>query len=354
MTLPRLILILSLVAAVAAPAAAQDAGLLAIPDPLRQPIDPAAPAKPEPPKPAPEPEEVYEPDPMYRDAMREIAIEIARYGEERRPGFVVLARGGLELLQDDVFGSLGAEIDGIVVDGLYCPAAVPPPPFKELKPLTRGGLRLLSLDICPNDVAAADAARRAESDGVLQYTAPDSRVDALAGRPPHENAEAVTRLDQARNVAFLLSASGASDATDWVLGLQRTNHDLLVIDPFFRGKALTAADVASLRHKRVGSRRLILAVLPVAIAQPGRFYWKDEWLSAPPPFLEPDLRGPQGGMFARYWEPGWKEILGRYVKGLVDLGFDGIMLDGLGAFAAFEPIAPPAETEERKPRQPTG
>jgi uncharacterized protein (TIGR01370 family) len=42
----------------------------------------------------------------------------------------------------------------------------------------------------------------------------------------------------------------------------------------------------------------------------------------------------------RYWEAEWKEIIGQYMQGLVDLGVDGVLLDDLDAYLYFEDMMP--------------
>jgi len=41
-------------------------------------------------------------------------------------------------------------------------------------------------------------------------------------------------------------------------------------------------------------------------------------------------------VLVNYWLPEWKKILGDYFVGLMDLGFDGVLIDGLNAADRFE------------------
>ncbi len=349
------------------PAAAQeDAGLLGLPARLSEPMPPPA-APPEagqakaPGEDAPAVVDARD----YRAVMRDIVIDLSAYARGRDGDFVVLARGGAELLtknhrETDGGGSaqpVGSPqrayihaLDGIVLDGLYCgrtkpdkmtPAAERKRLMSLVRPLRDEGRRIVSVDFCRTPKLAAEAQRLAAADGVLQFGA-GSRLDAIPPRPPHENADPFTSLTLARNIAFALDSKPYDTRGEWVMKLAETNQDVLVVDVFHRGRdALTAADVKALKYKRLGSRRLLLAALPVASIHDGHFYWEKDWRPGAPSFLAvADAQRP-GTILVEYWTPEWMDLLGRYLEGIVDLGFDGVMLDGVDAFRRFE-SPPPA------------
>jgi len=39
-------------------------------------------------------------------------------------------------------------------------------------------------------------------------------------------------------------------------------------------------------------------------------------------------------------DPQWKELLGKYLAGIIDLGFDGVVLDDLDTYLWFEELMP--------------
>ena len=87
-------------------------------------------------------------------------------------------------------------------------------------------------------------------------------------------------------------------------------------------------------------RRLVIARLPLGRAMADRFYWQDDWRTAPPPWLagKDDLH--PGQFHVKYWQPDWKDILSRYMQGLMDLGVDGVLLDAADEYLYFEDITP--------------
>lgn len=363
-TLLTLLLLLS-----AAPAWAQNADLLAIPESLTRTVPPGqAGSGPLPGVAAQEPVALNG-VPNYRAELRSIVGELSAYGRGRNADFIVLARGGADLVTkapreaawEALSGADGAvpvgsiergyirALDGIVLDGLYCAngqataAEQRKARLEQLKPLTEMGRRVLSIDTC----TAADAVRQAAADKVLQFTAADRRLQAIPGRPPHENANLFTSLTLARNLLVNLRSEPHDTKSEWLMKLKDTNHDILVIDAFHRGsEALTRAEVEALKYKRLGSRRLVLAAMPLTIAAEDRFYWKKEWRPGNPAFLGRQI-GDSGEYPVDYWLNDWKKVLGNHFKGIVDLGFDGVMLDGLDVYRKLEDDNPITD-EERK------
>ena len=103
--------------------------------------------------------------------------------------------------------------------------------------------------------------------------------------------------------------------------LAASPYDLLVIDYSRDGsqeKALTPAELAAMKVKPDGSRRIILSYLSIGEAESYRYYWKWYWRSVwflPNPFA-PSWRGKLnadwGGNYAvRYWEPAWQQVIGQ-------------------------------------------
>ncbi len=112
----------------------------------------------------------------------------------------------------------------------------------------------------------------------------------------------------------------------------KNNADLVIVDAFYKAdQPLTKAEVNALKHKFMGARRLVLAEIDLSVARDDRFYWKSEWRVGEPAFLREPQPGIPTGILVNYWDPAWKEILGTHFKGLMDLGFDGVMIDDMNA-----------------------
>jgi hypothetical protein len=310
--------------------------------------------------------------PDVRAELRLIVQELARYARGRDPGFVILARGGAPLALRDrreavlaaaraaaagtaivepdtpaagvgepASGFLNA-VDGLVLDGQFCGA--PPVNEETLARLLDMNLVIVSLDHCLDDGTVAEARRLAAEAGMLIVadTDPQGRLDTVpVARPPGENAANVTDPHQARSVLVLEDGSGFADASLFVGALRNTNHDMLILDPFaLGGRALGPSDVAALRYKKLGARRLVLATFDVAMAHEDAYYWQPGWTLGDPRWLQATARGRPGAYFTTFWDPAWKSVLGEFFVAIMDLGFDGVVLEGLDTVHRWDAITP--------------
>jgi|GEM_PF-461199 len=310
--------------------------------------------------------------PSYREEMRTIVRELSRYARARDPGFAILVRGaealalrdrreavleaaraaqaGLGAVDPDspaagvgeiASGFVGA-IDGLVLDGEFC--GKPPMEPETLATLRDLDMALVSIDHCVNQDDVGEARRLAEEAGVLTLvdTDADGRMDTVPEqRPVGENADTITDPRQARTAVFLEDGSGFGDISLLIGALRATNHDIVIINPFaIGGRALTAAQVAELRYKRLGARRLVIATFDIAMAREDAYYWQPPWRLGSPRWLSATVRDHPGTYFTEFWDPDWKAHLGDHFVGLMDLGFDGVLLEGLDAVRRWEAITP--------------
>lgn len=158
-----------------------------------------------------------------------------------------------------------------------------------------------------------------------------------------------------RSVAPSAHRAAIASVTSWAYQLQKLNpavlaqspYDMLVIDhapdrvesveQFFR-----KADVAALKVKPDGSRRLVLAYMSIGEAERYRFYWDDAWLIAPncPSWLGPVNPQWVGNYPVRFWDPDWQvKIFGAsdsYLDRVLEAGFDGVYLDRADVYEEFK------------------
>jgi uncharacterized protein (TIGR01370 family) len=48
----------------------------------------------------------------------------------------------------------------------------------------------------------------------------------------------------------------------------------------------------------------------------------------------------EGAYHVEFWNPAWKAIVGKSFAGLMDLGYDGIVLAGVEAYRRWEAMTP--------------
>ena len=209
--------------------------------------------------------------------------------------------------------------------------------------MRQNGRVLLSLNECKNAKDAQQAYQDGARDRVLSYahTGDEELSRIPKGHPWGENADPVGNIKQARNWLPLLRADAFGSKADWVDGLANTNQDVLLVDVAYRGiDGLAFADINRLHFKKLGSRRLVLAVLSLGRAYDWRWYWKRDWRVGAPPFLfAPDSDQP-GAYITDLQDAMWREELGKAITSIINVGFDGVVLDDADTYLWFEDLMP--------------
>ena len=314
--------------------------------------------------------------PNHRQLMRDIVVALSDYAKKRNPKFVVLVRNapGLlvketrewkwETLRDpdntDKYSKVGTinrpylkAIDGMLIDGFTygVPDYGKPSDPETLKGLMAAvnaiggeGRRLLTIDYCDAKPAVTEAEAKAAKASALSYI--DRDGDKRLGRVPaekprSENTAVVADINTAKNFLPMLRSDSFGSRSDWVNALIATNYDVLILDTFWREtESITFDQMKKLRYKRLGSDRLVLGALPLAVARDTRFYWKPEWKLGNPSFLAAQDPNDPAETIVNYWDEKWKELIGKYIQGIVDLGVDGILLDQADTYLYFEDLMP--------------
>ncbi len=120
--------------------------------------------------------------------------------------------------------------------------------------------------------------------------------------------------------------------------LYGSDPDLLVIDHGLAarrdGKLLFDADeIARLKVRADGRRRIVLSYLSIGEAEQYRFYWQAAWCSraTAPRWVGAVNPNWPGNYPVRFWEPEWQALLldgtESYLARIQAQGFDGIYLD---------------------------
>lgn len=163
-------------------------------------------------------------------------------------------------------------------------------------------------------------------------------VGARAGEEP----PGVNPLSGVRSWVYQLQ--GISPAV-----LARSAYDMAVIDYSRNGRekgALLASELAALKVKPDGRRRIVLAYLSIGEAEDYRYYWDPEWSHTPPDWLGPENPEWKGNYWVRFWDARWQEIIyrgaGSYLEKVVAAGFDGVYLDRIDAFDEPDPEYDPS------------
>ncbi|TAK99734.1 MAG: alpha-1,4-polygalactosaminidase [Rhodospirillaceae bacterium] len=301
--------------------------------------------------------------------MRDIVQELSLYARGRDPKFIVLAHPGFDLLYwsqreydledakrdptkvvpPETIRPVGMPmrryiqgLDGFVLDGQFCsPLRVPRADLAEARD---EGLKAASLDHCKSDAAVAAALQAGADAKIITFadTADDNEYRSVPQRRPiPENPANVETLNAARNMLPVFSTKSFASRDAWLSALKNNNYDIVVIDAFDRtDQPLTKAELHELKFKQMGARRLVLARMDIGHADDSRYYFQRDWQVGAPSWIVGLGSDHLGQYDIEFWNPAWKAVIGKYFAGIMDLGFDGVMLDGVDAYRRWEARTP--------------
>lgn len=145
----------------------------------------------------------------------------------------------------------------------------------------------------------------------------------------------VTNLKEVKNFLYLLNPEKFKNTDDYYRVLKNTDFDLLIIEPSLNGKFLTKEQIDSLKIRKNGTRRLIIAYFSIGEAENYRDYWQTSWNKKLPEWIVKENENWKGNFIIKYWSPQWKKIIKNYQKKLDDIGVDGYYLDTIDTYEQF-------------------
>jgi endo-alpha-1,4-polygalactosaminidase (GH114 family) len=310
----------------------------------------------------PSPNDEITTDPRQR--MRNLVSDISAYARAANPDFVVVTYDGLDLLEkvDPVDPAKRAAAATYLksIDAVIAPELSFHPPNErgdiktedkmrdEMLRLLgigqKGGLRVWTVDYAKDAAMASEAIKFSLSKSFIPVVSmnTDYRFNRIPpGRPLNENPNAVTGINHVKNVLMLTDTSAWDTQEEFALGSSATNYDAIVVDVFHRGRtALNARTISGLKYKKLGSRRMVFAYVDIGHADSARYYWKAGWQEGSPSFIAAPTNSNPDKYTVQYWDPMWRDIIfgnpNSYLYGILQQGFDGIVLDGVESFRFFE------------------
>jgi cysteinyl-tRNA synthetase len=295
----------------------------------------------------------------FRQDMRTFVQEISAYARSVKPGFLIIAQNGQELITEngEISGSIVQDyliaLDGIGREDLfygYEADDIPTPETERnymlgyLELAENNDIDILVIDYCSTQVFVDSTYDMSEARGFMAFAADHRQLDNVPLYPPEPNnsntADIIT-LSEGENFLYLINTQRYASKAEFLDTLQNTDYDALIIDLFYEGiELLDAQDIASLKHKANGGLRFVLAYCSIGEAEDYRYYWRSEWDSIPPDWLEQENPDWPGNFLVKYWDEEWQDIIygneNSYVKKILDAGFSGIYMDIIDAFEYFE------------------
>ena len=142
--------------------------------------------------------------------------------------------------------------------------------------------------------------------------------------------------------AYVLQADAlAKTKSAAVERLAACGRDWVVLDAIFASDTpWKPADIAAIRHGQPG--RKVIAYLSIGEAEDYRPYWRKEWgghgklTKGAPAWLGAENPAWKGNYRVKYWRADWQKLMLAAIDDAMKRGFDGVYLDIVDGFEAFE------------------
>jgi len=302
------------------------------------------------------------PDPSgtnYKQEMRNFVIGISKYAKAKHTGFSIIPQNGIELVTetgDDNAAPHAAYLAAIDANGqedlFYgydnddeaTPTADNAYLIKYLDISKNANNTILVTDYCSTHSKMDDANQKNTQKGFISFAADHRELDHIPNYPSpiiSENANSITKISDVQNFLYLINPNNYSTKADFIQAVTATNYDLLIMDLFFKdGTTFTSSEINQLHAKLNGGSRLVICYMSIGEAENYRYYWKTEWSSNKPSWLDAENPDWPGNYKVKYWDNDWQAIIygndNSYLKKILDANFDGVYLDIIDAFDFFE------------------
>jgi len=301
----------------------------------------------------------------FKEHMRTFVESISANARTIRPTFLVIAKDGLTLVdkqdpEDDTLSfparTYMRALDGVLESNLLDETVTSPDgkPMPDLAAALKRrktyeataatfGLKIFNLEFSTAPAAVGKLYSDSAKKGFVPFVAANPMLATLPKHPAHAfhvNPKSINAAEEVRNYLMIDNSQTFGTTRDYMQTLRNTNYDMLVIDVFHKNKPLTRKDVEFLKYKKLGGKRLVLAQMDISSAATFRYYWQAGWGKGKPPFIWAPYRQDPDRYRTIYWDPAWQTIIAgnikSYLYGIIDLGFDGVVLKGIDGWQYFE------------------
>lgn len=296
----------------------------------------------------------------YREQMRKFVQNISNYARSLSPAFAVIPQNGLDLLvKQDVSDpektspayAYMHSIDGVMQEALFFNPDAPINKDKQAALLTltdqakENGLKVLIVDYAKNAETTDQSYSLNSAKGYLSFAA-HQRIEDINSLPPYpkrpinENPSSILSLKEAMNFLIIGDSSAFGREDEFAIKMHDTNYDVIITDIFHGRAPLSKKAVETLKFKKVGGRRLVLAHIDIGSAASYRYYWKPHWREGSPLWINAPHRDDPDNYYVQYWQPEWQKVISgdpqSFIYGVINQGFDGVVLGGVDAHRFFE------------------
>jgi cysteinyl-tRNA synthetase, unknown class len=279
------------------------------------------------------------------EKMQKFVIGISDYAKKHKSDFLIIPQNGVELAfkQADYKSGVNekylAAIDGLAVEELFYYETLNIDSLRLLNLRKLKRITVLNSDFVKEDSDVADAKERNKNEGFVPFVRTESNYHyhKIPDFIPNKNFDDVTKIGDIKNYLYLINPQEYDSREEYVAALAKTDYDLVTVDLFFdKYNPLTPEQVAKLKKKSNGSKRLVVCYMNIGAAENWRYYWNPNWKLGSPAFLKKPYEGYENEIYVEYWNPAWQKIIygndDSYLKKIIDAGFDGVYLDNTEAY----------------------
>lgn len=292
----------------------------------------------------------------FKQDMREYVMGISRKAKLVNPKFAVIPQNGIELVtingEDD--GSPASEylaaIDGNGQEDLFYGYENDDKATSSensaylqlfLSVSKNAGKTIFVTDYTSIASKVADSYQKSAAAGYISYAAPHRSLDVIPITAPNNvNSADIATLSQARNFLYLINPQEYGTKAAFIQAVTATNYDAVIMDLFLNDEQFTAAEVAQLRVKANGGRRIVICYMSIGEAEDYRYYWQDSWTKNRPNWIAAENPDWPGNFKVKYWDEEWQGLIYKnqdsYLQKILTAQFDGVYLDIIDAFEYFE------------------
>lgn len=294
----------------------------------------------------------------FRQEMRNFVIDLAAYARTFDPDFIVIPQNGQELVSSNGEGSgtpmtdYLASIDATGREDLFYgyngdDKETPQEARQQMLDLClfceQNNVEVLAIDYCSTPSKMDHSYQQNHDNGFISFAADQrnlNNIPAYPSEPYQVNADDIQTISQAKNFLYLINSEKFSSKQDFINAVQATNYDALIMDLFHVDAEYTAQEIAQLKTKQNGGKRLVICYLSIGEAEDYRYYWQSDWKKNQPDWLGCENPNWKGNYKVNYWQAAWQDIIygndHSYLKKIINAQFDGVYLDIIDAFDYYE------------------
>lgn len=288
----------------------------------------------------------YTDPPSSAGKMQNFVKNISSFAKSKKPSFIIITQNGPELAfknansQGNFNHSYLNAIDAIAVEELFYNGTFAPDSFRiNLLQQLRAKKPIMTAEFVSNATDIQDAIEKCHQNQFLCYlrTADNYHYQMIPEQIENENDQNIEKIDQVKNYLYLINSCGFTNKQQFLQKIAETNFDMVTIDlSFSNNETFTAADLASLKQKANGGKRLVIAYLNIGAAETWRYYWQPDWQLGNPSWIAKPYKDYENEYWVNFWESEWQQIIyghpTSYVQRIINAGFDGVFLDNVEAY----------------------